>query len=180
MKRSRAFLSLLLFLTLPRLAEPQESERNLLIEVILTTSDVHRTETLVYLRVFSNGFAEAHPMHDVDFRTLALKRAQIPASDLARLREVLSPSKTHGLANKYERNWGNIDFGTEWEITLGEGEGKKTITLVNFQPFLARKKKQPYPAEIENLGCMIWELRRNVFNEPLDKDYVRGCREWGY
>jgi hypothetical protein len=180
MKRSRVFLSLLLFLALPRLVEPQESERNLLIEVILTTSDNHRTETLVYLRVFSNGFAEAHPTHEVDFRTLALKQGQIPPKELANLREIVSPSRTRDLASKYERYWGNIDFGNQWEITIGQGNGKKTITLVNFQPFLARSKKQPYPAEIENLGCMIWELRRNVFNEPLDKDYIRGCREWGY
>ena len=180
MNRSRAFFSVLLFLTFPRLAEPQKSEQNLLIEVILTTADNSRTETLVYLRVFSNGFAEAHPMHEVDFRTLALKQAQIPASDLVRLREVVSPSRTQGLASKYERNWGNVDFGTEWEITIGEGHSKKTITLVNFQPFLARKKKRPYPAEIEKIGCIVWELRRNVFDEPLDKDYLRGCQEWGY
>jgi len=119
-------------------------------------------------------------MHEVDFRTLTLKQGQVPVSDLARLRELLRPSKTQGLNAKYERGWGAIDFATKLEITIGQGENTKTITLVNFQPFLARRKKQPYPVEIEKLGCMIWELRRNVFNEPLDKDYVRGCREWGY
>jgi hypothetical protein len=181
MNRYRAALfCVLLFLTFPRVAGPQPSEKNLLIEVILTTSDNTRTETLVYLRVFSNGFAEAHPMHDVDFRTLALKQAQVPGNDLAKLREVLAPSRTQSLASRYERSWGAIDYGTEWEITLGEGQSKKTITLINFQPFLARKRKQPYPAEIEKIGCIVWELRRNVFNEPLDKDYLRGCREWGY
>jgi hypothetical protein len=180
MKRFYVFLILLLFLTLPRQALPQESGRNLLLDVILTTYDIHRTETLVYLRVFSDGFAEAHPTHEVDFRTLALKQAQIPANDMARLRELLNPSKTDGLDNKYERHWGAIDFTTKLEITIGQGQDRKTIALVNFQPFLARSKKQPYPAEIEKLGCMIWELRRNVFNEPLDRDYVRGCREWGY
>ena len=174
------FLSLLLFLTLSSPSASQESGRNLVLDVILTTSDNHRTETLVYLRVFSDGFAEAHPMHEVDFRTLALKKAQIPDSDLARLRELLNPSNIHGLDNKYERHWGAIDFTTQLEVTIGQGEDRKTITLVNFQPFLARSKKQPYPAEIEKLGCMIWGLRRNVFNEPLDKDYLRGCREWGY
>ncbi len=127
MNRFHVFLSLLLLLTLPELAEPQQPNRILLLDVIRTTYNIERTETLVYLRVYTDGFTEAHPMYEVDFRTLALKQAQIPASDLARLREVLSPSKTQGLANKYERYWGNIDFGNKWEITIGEGDGKKTI-----------------------------------------------------
>jgi hypothetical protein len=151
MKRLCVLLSLLLFLTLPRQAEPQETGRNLLLDVILTTCDIHRTETLVYLRVFSDGFAEAHPMHELDFRTLALKQAQIPASDWARLRELLNPSKTHSLDNEYERHWGAVDFSRELEITIGQGQDRKTITLVNFQPFLARSKKHPHPAEIEKL-----------------------------
>jgi len=58
-------------------------------------------------------------MHDVDFRTLALKQAQVPGNDLAKLREVLTPSRTQSLASRYERSWGAIDYGTEWEITLG-------------------------------------------------------------
>lgn len=180
MKWFRLFLVVLLLFPSPKRARAQELERKLLIEVVLQTYDVQRTETLVYLRVFSDGSAEAHPTHEVDFRTLALKQAQIPASDLAKLRELLSPSKTKDLAHKYERHWGNIDFGNEWDVTIGEGEAKRSITLVNFQPFLARSKKQPYPAEIERLGCMVWRLRENVFNEPLDRNYLRGCSELGY
>jgi len=72
---------LLLALALPRPVIPQESQRTLLLEVILTTYDVTRTETLVYLRVFSNGSAEAHSMREVDFRTLALKPASISPSE---------------------------------------------------------------------------------------------------
>jgi len=179
MKWFYLFLGLLLLL-LPPGPEAQQPERKLLIEVIRQTYDVERTETLVYLRVFSDGFAEAHPTREVDFRTLALKQGQIPTADLAKLNGLLSPSKLSGLADKYERYWGNKDFGNTWEITIGEGPGKKTITLVNFQPFLARTKKQSYPAEIERLGCLVWTLRENVFNEPLDHNYVRGCHEWGY
>jgi hypothetical protein len=180
MNRSCILFSLLLLLSFPRLSEPQESTRSVLLQVILTTSDIHRTETLVYLRVFSDGFAEAHPTHNVDFRTLALKKAQIPTSDMTKIRELLSSSKTWGLEGKYERNWGNTDFGNEWDITIDRDKREKTIALVNFQPFLARSKKQPYPAEIERLGCMVWEIRTNVFNEPPDRNYVRGCRDWGY
>jgi hypothetical protein len=179
-KRLLVSFLLLLSLALPKLVDPQESQQNLLLEVIRTTYDVSRTETLVYLRVFSDGSAEAHPMREVDFRTLALKKAQISPVDLAKLREVLSPSKTQGLDPKYERYWGNIDFGNEWQITIGQGDNKKTIVLGNFQPFLARTKKKPYPTEVEKLGCIIWELRTKVTGEPLERNYVGGCREWGY
>lgn len=180
MKHIQVPFLLLLLLALPRLVNPQESERRLLLEVILTTYDVSRTETLVYLRVFSDGYAEAHPMREVDFRTLALKKTQISPSDLIKLGEVLSPSRTQGLDPKYERNWGNIDFGNEWEVTIGQDDSKKTIVLENFQPFLARTKKKPYPAEVEQLGCIIWELRQKVTGEPLERNYLSGCRELGY
>jgi hypothetical protein len=59
-------------------------------------------------------------------------------------------------------------------ITIRQGESRKTIALINFQPFLARHRKQPYPIEIEKRGCIIWELHTNVFKDPPDK----GCQEW--
>jgi hypothetical protein len=180
MNRFSAFLVLLSLLIFPGVAGAQQSDRRLLLDVILITYDIQRTETLVYLRVYSDGFAEAHPTHEVDFRTLALKQAQIPVADLARLHDMLTTSKIQNLSDEYERNWGATDFSTRLVITVGQGESRKTVTLVNFQPFLARSKKHPYPVEIEKLGCMIWELRTSVFKEPPDKDYVRGCRELGY
>jgi hypothetical protein len=169
-----------LFVALSAPVEAQQPSRTLLLDAIATTSDIHRTETLVYLRVYSDGSAEAHPTHEVDFRNLALKQAQIPAPQMARLRGLLSSPKIRALNDEYDRNWGAVDFSTKLVITVSQEQNRKTITLVNFQPFLARHKKQPYPAEIEKLGCIIWELRTNVFKEPPDKDYVSGCREWGY
>jgi len=170
----------LLALALPRPVIPQESQRTPLLEVILTTYDVSRTETLVYLRVFSDGSAEAHPMREVDFRTLALKTASLPPSGLATLSEFLSSSTVQHLDTKYDRSWGNIDFGQTWKITIAQGGSQKSIILENFQPFLARTKKKPYPAELERLGCFVWKLRTKVTGEPLERDYVAGCRELGY
>jgi hypothetical protein len=103
-----------------------------------------------------------------------------PTSRPVRLKELLSSPKIYALNDEYDRNWGAVDFSTKLVITVSQEQNRKKITLVNFQPFLARRKKQPYPAEIEKLGCIIWELRTNVFKEPPDKDYVRGCQEWGY
>jgi len=170
----------LLLLAFPGLVEPQESQRTLLLEVVLTTYDVSRTETLVYLRVFSDGSAEAHPMRDVDFRKLALKTASIPPNELATLREFLGSSNVQHLDAKYERYWGNVDFGYTWQITIAQGGSQKSMVLENFQPFLARAKKKPYPAELERLGCFVWKLRTNVTGEPLEQNYVAGCRKLGY
>lgn len=175
-------MSLLFFssLAFPRLVSPQESQRTLLLEVILATYDVSRTETLVYVRVFSDGSAEAHPMREVDFRTLALKTASIPPNELATLTEFLNSSKVQRLDTKYERYWGNIDFGQTWQITIAQGGSQKSIVLENFQPFLARTKGKPYPAELERLGCLVWKLRTTVTGEPLERNYLSGCRKLGY
>jgi hypothetical protein len=171
---------LLLALALPRLAGSEESQRTPLLEVILTTYDVSRTETLVYFRVFADGSAEAHPMREVDFRTLALKKAQLSPNDLFILRDFLSSFKVQHLDSEYSRYWGNIDFGQTWQMKIAEGDKKKSIVLENFQPFLARSKKQPYASEIEKLGCLVWELRIKVTGEQLDRNYVGGCRKLGY
>ena len=179
-KRLQLALLLLLSLAVPKLVGAQDSKRTLLLEVILESYDVSRTETLVYLRVFSDGSAEAHPMREVDFRRLALKKAQISPSELTTLSEFLSSSKVQQLEPKYERSWGAIDSGEKWDVTIVWGENKKSIALYNFQPFYARTRKKPYPAEIEKLGCLVWELRTKVTGEPLDRDYVTGCRKLGY
>src|SRR6266481_6489720 len=112
----------------------QGSEKTQVLEVVLTTHDVSRTETLIYLRVFSDGSAEAHPTRRVDFRNLVLKQAQIPSPEVVKLQEFLSPVRMQSWDSKYERFWGNKDFGTEWAITVGHGTEKKEIMLVNFQP----------------------------------------------
>ena len=68
-------------------------------------------------------------------------------------------------------------------MTIAQGDKKKSIVLENFEPFLARTKKRPYPVEIEKLGCLVWELRTKVTGEPLERNYVGGmggCRELGY
>ena len=179
-KRALLCSLLLLSLTFPGLVEPQESQRNLLLEVVLTTYDVSRTETLVYLRVFSDGSAEAHPMREVDFRKLALKTASIPPNELATLGQFLGSSKVQHLDGKYERYWGNKDFGQTWQITISQGDSQKSMVLENFQPFLARVKKKPYPADLEKLGCLVWTLRTKVTGEPLEQNYVAGCRKLGY
>jgi len=172
-----------LSLTCSSLTGTQEVKNNLLLEVIQTTYDVTRKETLIYLRVYTDGTAEAHPMRDVDFRTLALKKIQIAPSEFANLRDFLRSPKVQNLDPEYRRFWGNKDFGQTWQVTIAQGDGEKSILLVNFQPFLARTRKKPYPVEVEKLGCIVWELRAKVIGEPLERDYVGGiggCRELGY
>jgi hypothetical protein len=183
--KKRLVVVFLVLLTLGpmRLAHAQESQRTPLLEVILTNYDTARTETLVYLRVFSDGSAEAHPMREIDFRTLALKKARLSSNDLSTLRELLGSSQVQQLDPEYSRYWGNKDFGHKWQIMIAQGDKTKSIVLENFEPFLARTKKKPYPVAIEKLGCRVWELRTKVTGEPLERNYLGGrggCRELGY
>jgi hypothetical protein len=158
----------------------QDSGKTQILEVVATTYNISRIETLVYLRVYSDGSAEAHPMRKIDFRNLDLKHAQLSVSEITSLREFLTPARTEKWDDKYERFWGCKDCGSAWEIAVGQGKEKKTVALTNFQPFLAREQKKPYPADIEKLGCIIWEQRARVVNEPYDMDYLSGCKSIGY
>src|SRR5689334_13618061 len=93
MKRFCWLFAVILVIIVSVPAVSQDSGKSQILEVVVTTYDVSRTETLIYLRVFSDGSAEAHPTRKVDFRNLALKQAQIPSSEMAKLREFLSPSR---------------------------------------------------------------------------------------
>jgi len=46
----------------------QTPARTVLLEVLRSSWDFQRDETLVYLRVYSDGFAEAHSMRKIDLR----------------------------------------------------------------------------------------------------------------
>jgi uncharacterized membrane protein len=140
---------------------------------------VERDETLLYLRVYSDGFAEADPMREVDFRHLKLKEKQLSSEELATLTSLLADTETVQLLPKYSSFWGNKDFGYKYEITMS-GPSRKQLQLVNFQPFLARKQGKPYPKQLEKLGCSVWKLRTKVSGEPLEKDWLKGCAELGY
>ena len=158
----------------------QSSPRTVLLEVLRTSWDAQRNETLVYLRVYSDGLAEAHPMLKVDFRNIELAKSQLPRNELETLRRLLTDPATKQLQPEYIRYWGNKDFGLKYDITILAPSQEQRIALVNFQPFLARKKGKPYPRQMEKLGCSIWKLRIEVSGEPLEKHWLDGCRELGY
>ncbi len=153
--------------------------RTVLLEVVRSSWDVQRDETLVYLRVYSDGFAEGHPMRKVDFRNIQLQTKQLSNEEFEALRSILADPATAQLQPEYSRSWGNKDFGYNYMIAI-TGPPQKQIKLVNYQPFLARKEGKAYPSQLERLGCSVWKLRAEVSGEPLEKDWLKGCAELGY
>ncbi len=103
MKGFSWLFALFMAIGVPNPIVSQGSEKTRVLEVVLTTHDVSRTETLIYLRVFSDGSAEAHPTRRVDFRNLVLKQAQIPSAEVVKLQEFLSPVRMQNWDSKYER-----------------------------------------------------------------------------
>jgi hypothetical protein len=155
------------------------SERTPVLEVVRSSWSVERDETLLYIRVYSDGFAEADPMKQVDFRDLRLKKRQLSSEELGALTALLADAETARLLPEYSRFWGNKDFGYKYDVAISSPSPKQ-LKLVNFQPFLARKEGKPYPKQLEKLGCHIWKLRTEVSGEPLEKDWLKGCAELGY
>ena len=131
----------------------QSSPKTVLLEVLRKSWDAQRNETLVYLRVYSDGLAEAHPMLKVDFRNLDLAKKQLAANDFEALKRLLADPATNQLKPEYPGYWGNKDFGFQYDITISGVSQEQHIVLLNFQPFLARKKGKPYPPQVEKLGC---------------------------
>ena len=158
----------------------QDSPSGVLLEVLQTTHDIHRTETMVYLRIYADGLGEAHSDRDVDFRNINLKRKNVMPEELDRLVQLLDADATRKLNEQYKRSWGAKDFSTEWRISITAGGRRREMDLVNFQPFLAREKHESYPPQLERLGCSIWRLRVEVTGEPLDRNYVAGCQKLSF
>jgi hypothetical protein len=84
-----------------------DSERTPLLEVVRMSWSVERDETLLYLRVYSDGFTEADPMKNVDFRHLALKEKQLASEELGALTSLLADPQTVKLMDEYSSFWGN-------------------------------------------------------------------------
>jgi hypothetical protein len=157
----------------------QSPARTVLLEVLRSSWDVERDETLVYLRVYSDGFAEAHSMRKIDFRNIQFLSKQLSGDELASLKKLLSDPAIGQLAPEYSRYWGNKDFGYKYDVVISDGPVKH-IELENFQPFLARQRGKPYPKQLEKLGCTIWKFREEVSGEPLEHNWLKGCAELGY
>jgi hypothetical protein len=119
-------------------------------------------------------------MWKVDFRNLDLAKKQLAANDFEVLKGLLADPATKQLKTEYAGYWGNKDFGFQYDITISDASQEQHIVLLNFQPFLARKKGKPYPQQVEKLGCLIWKLRADVSGEPLEKDWLTGCSKLGY
>jgi hypothetical protein len=158
----------------------QSAPRTVLFEVLRTSWDAQRNETLVYLRVYADGFAEAHPMRKVDLRSIEFEKRQLTSNELATLRSLLNDPGTTQLKPEYSGYWGNKDFGFRYDVTIFGPSSDQHISLVNFQPFLALKEGKPYPQQVEKLGCSIWRLRAEVSGEPLEKDWLAGCTGLGF
>jgi hypothetical protein len=161
-------------------APKQGRVKTMLMEVVRNSWNGERNETLVYLRVYSDGFAEAHPMRKVDFRAIHFDTKQLSPNQLQTLQHILFEPATAQLQPRYVRYWGNKDFGYKYTVTIHGKSEEQHMELVNFQPFLAGAKGKPYPAQLEKLGCEIWRLRAEVTGEPLEKDWLKGCAELGY
>ena len=157
---------------------PQQSPpKTVLLEVVRSSWDAQRSETLVYLRVYSDGIAEAHPMKKVDFRNIKFKKKQLSDSEFAALKKLLTDTATGKLQPEYAWYWGNKDYGYRYDITIFDSS---RIALVNFQPFLRRKEGKSSPPQLEKFGCTVWKLRAEVSDEPLEKDWLAGCAKLGY
>jgi hypothetical protein len=157
----------------------QNSPRTVILEVVRNSWDTERNETLVYLRVYSDGFAEAHPMRKVDFRDVRFATKQLSADELGGLKHLLTEPATMQLQSTYSRYWGNKDFGHRYTVTIS-AKSQKQLELVNFDPFLAQKDGKAYPEQLERLGCSIWKLRTEVSGESLEKNWLDGCVRLGY
>jgi hypothetical protein len=105
--------------------------RKIVLEVVRHSWDAQRDETLVYLRVYSDGFAEAHPMNRIDLRDVKFKTKQLSREQLSALTNILVDPATTQLQTEYQRQWGNKDFGYEYEISISNSEERK-VNLLNF------------------------------------------------
>jgi hypothetical protein len=155
---SKYFFVWACLVSLPSLAqEPKHNSaapRTVLFEVVRNSWDAQRNETLLYLRVYSDGFAEADPMQKIDFRNIRLETKQLSGDEMSALQGVLNNPTITQLRREYDGNWRNKDFGYRLDVTIFASSKEQRIALVNFQPFLARKEGKPYPQDLESSGVL--------------------------
>jgi hypothetical protein len=156
-----------------RTESPGESQptapRKLMIEVVLDSRGIgDYRETLLYLRVYSDGTAQYQPPREVTTQGRLQERqlayTRVSTSKLGMLEGALGQPELTELAPLYEHTLLTVDFTRILEITIPRDNGGQQIRIVNFNsPFpFARKDDEPYPKAVGELVCVILSLRDGV------------------
>ncbi len=172
----RALLALLVSgaVSLGLSGEKSSPSAKLILEVINRHFTVGRKIRSVYLRVYSDGTAECHTVkytgHETDDRPDIVKQKTLAPGELQSLEAALNNPELLQVQKKYGLMSPVIDSWMEWDIRVPHGWHKEKIKVLNFSPASARKKNQPYPPALLNLGCLIWKLRNDVFGDEAYGD----------
>lgn len=151
--------------SLKAFAQQPNRHRRLVLEVIDRRFAFGQTSRSVYLRVYSDGFAECHRMEYWDKREKATKKEMLGSTELQSLQAVLYNPELFGMEKVHVFGSQALDFSDEWDIRVSRDRSVQRINVFNFSPESARKRNWPYPPALVKLGCSIWKLRHDVYGD---------------
>jgi hypothetical protein len=153
------------------LADAQTAEsatRKLVLEVINRHFTVGKKIPSVYLRVFSDGTAECHTERYWSEPDV-VKQKKLPAQEYDALKTILENSDLLAVKHRYELMYWVVDSWIEWEIKVKHATSEQTFYVAGFSPSSASASGRPYPAVLTQLGCSIWQIRREVYEDKAGR-----------
>ena len=137
-----------------------------ILEVINRHFTVGKKIPSVYLRVFSDGFAECHTEKYWDEPDTVKKKA-LSHEDFEQLKALLGQPELLSVNPRDELVAPVIDSWMEWTIKVPHGGTVQQIEVANLDPVAAKERKEPYPEVLVKLGCSIWRIRSDVYADDV-------------
>ena|SRR5579859_3645180 len=149
-------------------AQPGNSERQPILEVVEISGAEWESLRYLYLRVFPDGKVEFHDPIKIDLtRDVPLIRGKLSEQEMARLVSLLGSRETRGLSGTFERG----DMGVIRSllmIRMARDDDFQDLEFVNFDSDNQMDGGRAYTAEADRLGCTIERLRRRARNDPWE------------
>jgi hypothetical protein len=166
----------------------------LILEVATTHFTLGRQIPSVYLRVYSDGWAECHTVRFTGHEKEKVKRTKLARREQQTLEAALHDPELLRLNNqKYGPMGMVIDSWMEWDIKVPAGAQaahQLGVTVDNFDLDIEafdiateaeRKRTQSFPPALLKLGCLIWKVRNEVYGDQTFQGkplyLTDGCRD---
>ena len=139
--------------------------QKLILEVINKHFTVGKKIPSVYLRIFSDGTAECHTEKFTGKEKDLTKTKVLSAEEFEKLKAAINEPELLDVKKRYELMHFVVDSWMEWDIKVQHHSSVQRIRVASFSPSSARKRNQPYPNALVELGCSILKIRDDVYGD---------------
>jgi hypothetical protein len=152
-------------------AAASKAPARIILDVVATQYEFGPDWNYQYVRVFSDGRAEAQTFQResvLEKPRLTTVQATLSHERLAAVEHLIDDAEVMHLDSRYPQRVGDIlDVFTVWHIKLQHSRTEQRLDVVEFAPDEAKRRNHPYPTALLKLGCTVAIVRAATISKPV-------------